>query len=144
MRHYGIPEKLVNLVQASYEGTTSRVVHDGQVSDGFEVTTGVRQGCLLSPFLFNLAIDWIMKETTRGRQNGIQWTPWLQLDDIDFADDVALLSHATRQMQDKTDDLDVTSKKWGLGIHTMKSKVMRSSKAAKNRCEPKRELTRIC
>ena len=130
MRHYGIPEKLVNLVQASYEGTVSRVVHDGQLSDGFEVTTGVRQGCLLSPFLFNLAIDWIMKESSKGRQNGIQWTPWLQLDDIDFADDVALLSHSTRQMQDKTDDLNVTSKKLGLDIHAIKSKVMRNSKAA--------------
>ena len=43
MRHYGIPEKLVNLVQASGdEGTVSRVVHDGQLSDGFEVTTEVR------------------------------------------------------------------------------------------------------
>ena len=52
-----------------------------------------------------------MKETTKGRQNGIQWTPWLQLDDLDFADDLLLLSHATRQMQDKTDDLNRTSKK---------------------------------
>ena len=130
MRHYGIPEKLVNLVKASYEGTTSRVVHDGQLSDGFGITTGVRQGCLLSPFLFNLAIDWIMKETTKGRQNGIQWTPWLQLDDLDFADDLLLLSHATRQMQDKTDDLNTTSKKVGLGIHTVKSKVMKNSKVA--------------
>ena len=110
------------------------------MSDSFEITTGVRQGCLLSPFLFNLAIDWIMKETTRGRQNGIQWTPWLQLDDIDFANDVALLSHATRQMQDKSDDLDVTSKKLGLGIHTVKSKVMRNSRVADTGVSPNGNL----
>ena len=67
MRHYDIPEKLVNLVQASYEGTVSRVVHVGQLSDGFEVTTGIRHRCLLSPFLFNLAIDWIMKESSKER-----------------------------------------------------------------------------
>ena len=33
MRHYGIPEKMVNLVKSLYEGTFCQVVHDGQLSD---------------------------------------------------------------------------------------------------------------
>ena len=45
MRHYGIPEKIVNLIKASYEGTNCRVVHDGHLSSPFEIHTGVRQGC---------------------------------------------------------------------------------------------------
>ena len=97
---------LETLVKSLYEGTFCQVVHDGQLSDQFEVRTGVRQGCLLSPFLFIMAIDWIMKETTRGRRNGIQWTPWIQLDDLDFADDLLLMSHVSNQMQEKTDDLN--------------------------------------
>ena len=75
MHHCDIPDKFVNLVKSVYEGTTRREVHDGQLSEGFGITTGVRQGCLLSPFLFNLAIDWIMKDSTKGKQNGIQRTP---------------------------------------------------------------------
>ena len=67
-----------------------RVVHEGQLSEAFAVTTGVWQGCLSSPFLFILAVDWIMKETTDGRH---QWILFKQLDDLDFADDNALLSH---------------------------------------------------
>ena len=59
--------------------------------------TGVRQGCLLSTFL---VIDWIMKTTTTGGNNGIQWPLWTQLDDLDFADDLALLSNNHSQMQD--------------------------------------------
>ena len=78
-------------------------MHAGQLSKSFNVKTGVKQGCLLSPFLFLLAVDWIMKETTKGERNGIQWTMWEQLDDLDFADDIALLSHTHTQMQDKTD-----------------------------------------
>ena len=62
--HYGIPEKFIYLTRNSYEDMAYRVVHEGQVTDSFMVKTGVRQGCLLSPFLFLLAIDWIMKKTT--------------------------------------------------------------------------------
>ena len=34
-----------------------------------------------------------MKTATTGRNNWIQWTPWTQLDDLNSADDLALLSH---------------------------------------------------
>ncbi|XP_076451319.1 uncharacterized protein LOC143287222 [Babylonia areolata] len=47
-------------------------------------------------------MDWVMRRTTDQRQNGIQWTLWKQLEDLDFADDLALLSHSQQQMQKKT------------------------------------------
>ena len=93
MRHYGIPEKFVTIIKNTYDETSWRVLHEGSLSDKFEIKTGVREGCLLSPFLFLLAVDWIMRESTEGRRNGIQWTLWNQPDDLDFADDVALLVH---------------------------------------------------
>ena len=109
MRHYGIPGKIVTLTRKMYEGSSCRVIHNGEMTVPFEVKTGVRQGCLLSPFLFILAIDWMMREVTAGRQNGIQWTLWTQLDDLDYADDVALLSHTQSQMQRKTNELNSTA-----------------------------------
>ena len=87
-------------------------------SNAFQIRTGMRQGCLLSPFLFLLAIDWIMKVSTSQKQNGIQWTPWTQLNDLDFADDIALLSHNHLQMQEKTSEVAENSMKLGLNIHT--------------------------
>nr|KAG5688542.1 hypothetical protein BaRGS_010177 [Batillaria attramentaria] len=107
-----------------------RIAHAGQLSESFEVKTGVRQGCLLSPFLFLLVIDWIMKTTTTGRKNGIQWTLWTQLDDLDFADDLALLSHSHSQMQDKTTCLEATSAGTGLKINRRKTELMKINTTA--------------
>ena len=127
MKHYGILEKIISIVQSIYQGMFCRVVHSGQISESFEIKTGVRQGCLLSPFLFLLVIDWIMKTVTSNRNNGIQWTLLTQLDDLDFADDLALLSHYKKQqqMQNKTDLLKVVSEKTGLKINKGKTEVMK-------------------
>ena len=107
-----------------------KIAHAGQLSESFEVKTGVRQGCLLSPFLFLLVIDWIMKTTTSGRNNCIQWTLWTQLDDLDFADDLALLSHNHSQMQDKTTLLETTSAGTGLKINRKKTELMKMNTTA--------------
>ena len=109
LQHYGIPEKIITLIRNTYDGMTCKVNHAGRLTESFQVKTGVRQGCLLSPFMFLVAIDWIMKTTTKNRRNGIQWTLWSQLDDLDFADDLALLSHSHEQMQEKTYLLNLVS-----------------------------------
>ena len=125
LRHYGVPMKLVNMIKNSYEGMSCRVIHDGQQTNNFEIGTGVRQGCLLSPFLFILAIDGIMKTEATGKRNGIQWNVLIQFDDLDFADDLALMIESHRQMQDKTTDLDRISAQVGLKINKHKSKILR-------------------
>ena len=74
LRHYGVPKKIISIIRCTFQDMSCKIAHAGQLSESFEVKTGVRQGCLLSPFLFLLVIDWIMKTTTTGRNNGIQWT----------------------------------------------------------------------
>ena len=123
LRHYGIPAKMTRIIKESYEGMACQVVHGGQLTRHFDVKTDVRQGCLLSPFLFLLAIDWVMRQTTDGQREGIQWTLWTQLDDLDFADDLALLSHNQQQMQNKTTSLASHASQVGLQIHPNKTKI---------------------
>ena len=124
--HYGVPMKFVNLIQNSYKGLSCRVVNRGRLTEKFKVKTRVRQGCLLSPFLFILAIDWVMIAVTNRKRNGIQWTlRTTQLDDLDSADDLALLSHNHRQMQAKTSALHHTSVQIGLTIYKQKTKFPR-------------------
>ncbi|VDP22276.1 unnamed protein product [Schistosoma margrebowiei] len=121
LRVYGVPQKIVNIIQNSYDGLNCKVVHGGQLTKSFEVKTGGRQGCSLSPFLFLLVIDWIMKTSTSEGKHGIQRTSRMQLDDLHFADDLALLSQMQQQMQEKT----TSETALGLNIHKGKSKILR-------------------
>ena len=66
-----------------------------------------------------------MRAVINRKRNGIQWTLWTQLDDLDFADDLALLSHNHQQMQAKTSDLQHTSVQIGLTINKQKTKIRR-------------------
>lgn len=54
--------------------------------------TGAPQGCLLSPLIFLIAIDWTVR-TTESQQTGLQWTWLTQLKDLDYTDDLALVSY---------------------------------------------------
>ena len=70
-----------------------------------------------------------MKESSEGRRNGIQWTLWKQLDDLDSADDIALLTHNYHQMQDKTTLPEESAAKLGLPVSKGKTKSMRMNTA---------------
>lgn len=94
--------------------------------------TGVKQGCLLSPFLFLLCIDWTMKHTTYNKKTGFQWSLKEQLEDLDFADDIALLSHSHQEMQEKSQLLEETAAALGLNINGLKTKVMQISNKSTN------------
>lgn len=86
--------------------------------------SSVRQGCILSPILFLVDVDWIMRRTTADKLRGIQWTLFSQLEDLDFADDLAILSSKQDHLQEKTTRLHYIAKQTGLNINTTKTQVM--------------------
>ena len=88
------------------------------------VRSGVYQGCILSPILFNIALDYIMRQTTQNTQHGIQWSFFSQLEDLDYADDIALLSTTSNHLQKKAQLLTDNALKTGLQINQKKTKAM--------------------
>ena len=54
MKHYGLPQKVVNVIRNSYEGFKCCVKAEGEKGQMFELKTGVRQGNVWSPILFVL------------------------------------------------------------------------------------------
>ena len=117
-----MPQKILKLIQAMYLEFKCRVLHNGKFSDAFEIATGVRQGCILSP-IFILVVDDIMRSSLNGRK-GIQWNPFKHLEDLEYADDVCLLSQVPRHLQENIDTINTESRAAGLEISIAKTKVM--------------------
>jgi len=124
LRSYGLPQKIVTLIQLFYQQFECSIINNNTLTDWFSVDSGVRQGCILSPILFIVAIDWIMRRTTSDKPRGIQWTMFTKLEDLDFADDIALLSSTGTHMQEKTDRLIRFAKQTGLIINRKKTQLM--------------------
>ena len=77
----------------------------------------------MSGFLFLLSVDWVMNRTTEGRRTGIRWKLTSVLEDLDFADDIALLSSRYVDIEGKTSRLIEEAARVGLKINSKKSKV---------------------
>ena len=113
--------RIINIIKCFYSNFTGCICQ-GDLT--FQVKTGVRQGCVMSSMLFNIAIDWVLCRTMEDQRRGIRWTPFTILEDLDFADDLALLSHTRQHIQEKTDRLSMFSNQVGLKISLKKTEAM--------------------
>ena len=76
-------------------------------------------------FLFSTVMNWVMGRAVGSGKNGIRWKLTSKLDDLDFVDDIVLLSSTKQQIQDKMTSLDEETTRVGLKINEEKTKPMR-------------------
>ena len=99
LRIYGVGGQLLNGMKAFYERVSACVKVDGETRESFEIKIGVRQGCVMSPWLFNIYMDGVvreMKAKIRQRKGAkIQWVGkrWWMVASL-FADDTVLLAES--------------------------------------------------
>ncbi|CAH8560679.1 unnamed protein product [Dicrocoelium dendriticum] len=121
----GVPEKYTAILRALYLHTSGRVRVYGKLSSQFAVNSGVRQGCPMSPFLFNFAIEDVLSNALEGFQHfGLELLPGERATDLDYADDIALLGDDPQGMQLILDRLAVEASKYGMSFAPSKCKVL--------------------
>ena len=122
LRHYGIPEKIVNIIKWLYDGSISAVRIDEILSKEVLITTGVLQGDTLAPFLFIIVLDCVLQNTEA--TTGLQTHPNEMLPDLDFADDIVLLNQGEIEALEHFRTIEYSAKKVGLSINYDKTKIM--------------------
>ena len=124
MRHYGIPEKFVKVILNMHDGTSCRVMVDGCLTEPFEVKSGVLQGGILSPLLFVLVIDYVMKKVKAETDAGVFWGEHEKLLDLDYADDIVLVCNSPEEVQRVLNCLVREGQKVGLVINSGKTEII--------------------
>lgn len=122
LRSIGIDEKIVKIIENLYEDTQCAVVIEGNLTEWFTVEVGVRQGCLLSPTLFNIFLDFVM-EDLKSIQTNLSLSQDLSCD-IRYADDTTLIATILAKLELSTAELERSCAKWGMLINSGKTKVI--------------------
>src|SRR6218665_3887821 len=86
---------------------------DGELTEWFRVTVGVRQGCGLSPYLFKLILEAMMSFALKSTETGDR-VEGQTVNNLRFADDINLVAKDDGQLQELTDEVHSSSQRFGL------------------------------
>jgi len=119
----GFARHLVQLIRSLYESQKSNVRLGSSRSDWFAVLRGLRQGCNLSPYLFSIMAEALMRLVLEGYTGGFRMGGVL-ITNLRFADDIVLIASSKVQLQELVDRLHCHASEFGMRLNVKKTKVM--------------------
>ena len=122
----GIPDHLTSLLRNLYAGQEATVRTGHGTTDWIQVGKGVSQGCILSPCLFNVYAEYIMRNTgLEEAQAGIKIAR-RNISNLRCADDTSLMAESEEELKSLLMKVKVESEKVGLKLNIQKTKIMAS------------------
>ena len=120
----GIPDHLTSLLRNLYAGWEATVRTGQGTTDWFQIGKGVRQGCILSPCLFNLYAEYIMRNGGLDEaQAGIK-IAGRNINTLRYADDTTLMTESKEELKSLLEKVREESGKSGLKLNIWKTKIM--------------------
>ena len=127
LKEMGIPDHLTCLMKYLYAGQEATVRTGHGTTNWFQIGKGVHQGCILSSCLFNLYVEYIMRNTGLDEaQPGIKIAR-RNINNLRYADDTSLMAESGEELKSFLMKVKVESQKVGLKINIQKMKIMASS-----------------
>ena len=121
----GIDGKDIRIIANLYWHQKAVIRVDNDLSPFTAIQRGVRQGCVLSPYLFNIYTEFIFREIDD--MDGIK-VNGEDINNIRYADDTALIANSESKLQEIVDQVKYYSSQGGLDMNVKKTKVMRVSR----------------
>ena len=126
LKEMGIPDHLTCLLRNLYAGQEATVRTGHETTDGFQIGKGVRQGYILSPYLFNLYAEYIMRNTgLEEAQAGIKIAR-RNINNLRYADDTTLMAESEEELKSLLMQVKEESEKVGLNLNIQKTKIIAS------------------
>ena len=123
----GIPDHLTCLLRNLYTGQEATVRTGHETTEWFQIGKGVPQGCILSPCLFNLYAEYIMRNSgLEEAQAGIK-TAGRNINNLRYAGDTTLMAEIKEELKSLLMEVKEVSEKVGLKLNIQKTKIMASS-----------------
>ena len=119
----GIDKKDIRIVKNLYWNQQASILTGFQKSENIKIERGVRQGCVLSPLLFNIYSEEIFSQALEDRDEGVIINGQ-NLNNLRYADDTILITNNPQDLQTLLDLVDKECNKMGLNINTAKTKIM--------------------
>ena len=121
----GIPDHLTCLLKNMYADQEATVRTGHGTTDWFQIRKGVHQGCILSPRLFNLSAEYIMRNAgLEETQAGIKIAR-RNINNLRYADDTTLMAES-EELKSLLKKVKEESEKVGLKLNIQKTKIMAS------------------
>ena len=124
LHDYGIHGNSLNLIIDLYAKTKCSIKSGNHITEFFNYEKGVRQGCPLSPLLFNLFINDLVGIINKNSNSNINLNTSNKINALLYADDLVLISESKEGLQRQIDTLQEYCQKWKLKINTDKTKTM--------------------
>ena len=121
MKKY-ISTNLIQVIRKLYNKATSAVLFNSSIGDWFRTTVGVRQGCLLSPSLFNIFLEKVMTDTLEDHEGTVS-IGGRTITNLRFADDIDGLA-GEEELENLVEHLYKASTAYGMEISAEKTKLM--------------------
>ena len=126
LKEMGIPDHLTCLFKNLYAGQEATVRTGHGTTDWFQIGKGVRQGCILSPCLFNLYAEYIMRNAgLEETQAGIKIAR-RNINNLRYADDTTLMVESEEELKSHLMKVKEESEKVGFKLNIQKTKIMAS------------------